>query len=160
MIWTGSGTRFLPDDFKVYTNDVLGGTAKRAGAELKGYNIADWPITYADLEPYYERFEWEMGVSGKSGANPFEGPRRKGYPLPPLRPSTRTKLFGEATARLGYHAYETPPGYPVTGLQTPGTVRPTHPQASWLCLLWALQQLRLPCSGQNLLNLHDDSGRP
>ena len=110
MIWTGSATRFMPDDFKVYTNDVRGDIAKRAGADLKGYNIADWPITYDDLEPYYERFEWEMGVSGKSSANPFAGPRRKDYPLPPLRPSTRTKLFGEACSRLGYHAYETPQG--------------------------------------------------
>ena len=110
MIWTGSATRFLPDDFKVYTNDVRGGTAQRAGADLAGYDIADWPLTYADLEPFYERFEWEMGVSGKSGVNPFEGPRRKGYPLPPLRPSARAKLFGTATKHLGYHAYETPQG--------------------------------------------------
>ena len=110
MIWTGSATRFMPDDFKVYTNEVLGGVAKRARADLSGYDIADWPIGYDDLEPYYERFEWEMGVSGDGAANPFEGPRRRGYPLPPLRPSTRTKLFGEACSRLGYHAYETPQG--------------------------------------------------
>lgn len=110
MIWTGSATRFMPGDFKVRTNDVLGGVAERAGADLTGYDIADWPISYDDLEPYYERFEWEMGVSGKAGANPFEGPRRRGYPAPPLRPSARTKLFGEACLRLGYHAYETPQG--------------------------------------------------
>lgn len=110
MIWTGSATRFTPGDFKVNTNEVVSGVAQRAGADLNGYDIADWPIDYDDLEPYYERFEWEMGVCGKSGANPFEGPRRKGYPVPPLRPSTRTELFGETARRLGYHPYETPSG--------------------------------------------------
>lgn len=110
MIWTGSATRFMPDDFKVYTNEVLGGVAERAGADLSGTDITDWPVSYDDLEPYYERFEWEMGVSGNGAANPFQGPRRRGYPAPPLRPSARTKLFGEACLRLGYHAYETPQG--------------------------------------------------
>ncbi|HEX9879700.1 MAG TPA: GMC family oxidoreductase [Candidatus Binatia bacterium] len=110
MIWTGSATRFMPGDFKVYSNEVLGGVAEAAGAELGGYDITDWPIGYDDLEPYYERFEWEMGVSGREGANPFEGPRRRGYPLPPLRHSARTMLFDKACRRLGYHAYETPQG--------------------------------------------------
>ena len=42
---------------------------------------------------YYERFEWELGVSGQAGANPFAGPRQRGFPLPPLRHSARMKLF-------------------------------------------------------------------
>ncbi|MBK0296651.1 GMC family oxidoreductase, partial [Bacillus sp. S34] len=29
-----------------------------------GSSLADWPISYEDLEPYYERAEWEIGVSG------------------------------------------------------------------------------------------------
>ena len=45
--------------------------------------IADWPIRYADLEPYYTKVEWEVGVSGLAG-NPFEPPRSKPFPLPPL----------------------------------------------------------------------------
>ena len=96
MIWTGSTTRFMPGDFNVYTNEVLGGVAERAGADLNGYDIPDWPIGYDDLEPYYERFEWEMGSSGEAGANPFEGPRRRGYPVPPLRHGARSALFGDA----------------------------------------------------------------
>ena len=48
---------------------------------------------YADLEPYYERAEYELGVSGKAGnlqgkkidgGNVFEAPRKRDYPLPPL----------------------------------------------------------------------------
>ena len=110
MIWTGSTTRFMPGDFNVYTNEVLGGVAERAGADLDGYDIPDWPIGYDDLEPYYERFEWEMGASGEAGANPFEGPRRRGYPVPPLRHGARSMLFGDACRSLGYHPYPTPAG--------------------------------------------------
>ena len=110
MLWTGSTTRFSPGDFKVYTNEVASGVAERADADLSGYEVADWPIAYDDLEPYYEKFEWEMGVSGLAGANPFEGPRQRGYPMPPIREGARNKLFGEAARRLGYHPYPTPCG--------------------------------------------------
>ena len=107
--WTGQASRFLPDDFRVYSNEVLGGVAERAGADLSGYDIADWPVSYAALDPYYERFEWEMGVSGKAGVNPFEGPR-KDYPVPPLRHSAKMELFAAAARKLGYHPYDTPAG--------------------------------------------------
>jgi len=87
-----------------------GGNAERAGADLSGYDIIDWPLSYDDLEPCYERFEWEFGVSGKAGKNPFAGPRKRDYPLPPLRHSARMVLFKEACEKLGYHPYDTPAG--------------------------------------------------
>jgi gluconate 2-dehydrogenase alpha chain len=108
--WTGQVSRYMPDDFKLYTNEIASGNAERAGADLTGYDITDWPLTYDDLEPYYERFEWEFGVSGHAGMNPFAGPRKRGYPLPPLRHSARMELFTEACKRLGYHPYDTPAG--------------------------------------------------
>ncbi|MGH7768998.1 MAG: GMC family oxidoreductase [Candidatus Binatia bacterium] len=108
--WTGQASRYMPGDFKVYTNEIESGVAERAGADLRGYDVVDWPLGYDDLEPYYERFEWEFGVSGRAGANPFAGPRRRGYPVPPLRHSARMKLFAEACKKLGYHPYDTPAG--------------------------------------------------
>ena len=39
----------------------------------EGSTLEDWPITYDDLEPYYEKAEWEIGVSGDDPANPFKG---------------------------------------------------------------------------------------
>jgi gluconate 2-dehydrogenase alpha chain len=110
LLWTGQASRYTPGDFKLYTNEVLSGNAERAGADLAGYDIIDWPLRYDDLEPYYERFEWEFGVSGEAGMNPFAGPRRRSYPLPPLRHSARMKLFAEACRKLGYHPYDTPAG--------------------------------------------------
>ena len=76
-----------------------------------GYDIIDWPLGYDDLEPYYERFEWEFGVSGQAGAESFRRDRAKrGFPLPPLRHSARMKLFAEACKKLGYHPYDTAAG--------------------------------------------------
>jgi gluconate 2-dehydrogenase alpha chain len=108
--WTGQASRYMPGDFKVYTNEIVNGGAARAGADLSGYDVVDWPIGYNDLEPYYEKFEWEFGVSGSAGANPFAGPRRRGYPLPPLRRSARMELFAAACRKLGYHVYDSPAG--------------------------------------------------
>jgi gluconate 2-dehydrogenase alpha chain len=108
--WTGQASRFMPGDFKIYTNEIASGMAERAGADLKGYDVVDWPLSYDDLEPYYERFEWEFGVSGTAGSNPFAGPRKRGYPLPPLRHSARMELFAAACQKLGFHPYDTPAG--------------------------------------------------
>ncbi|MDH3442569.1 MAG: GMC family oxidoreductase [Deltaproteobacteria bacterium] len=108
--WTGQVSRYMPGDFKLYTNEILSGNAERAGADLAGCDIIDWPLSYDDLEPYYERFEWEFGVSGAAGKNPFAGPRKRGFPLPPLRHSARMLLFKDACEKLGYHPYDTPAG--------------------------------------------------
>jgi choline dehydrogenase-like flavoprotein len=62
--------RFTPEDFQLHT--IVG--------DLQGTSLADWPISYDDLEPYYTKVEWAFGVSGLAGANAYEGPRSKGYP--------------------------------------------------------------------------------
>lgn len=117
--WTGQAARFMRGDFSVYSNEIADGKAASAGADLTGYDVRDWPIGYDDLEPYYERFEWEFGVSGKAGDNPFAGPRRRPYPLPPLRHSAKMKLFAEACNRLGYHPYDTAAGILSQAYQPP-----------------------------------------
>jgi gluconate 2-dehydrogenase alpha chain len=110
LTWTGQSARFSPDVFNVYTNEIVGGVADRAGADLTGYDIHDWPVDYADLEPYYEKFEWEFGVSGGGAANPFSGPRKKGFPLPPLRRNAKMELFEAGCKKLGYHPYQNAAG--------------------------------------------------
>ncbi len=37
---------------------------------IPGTGFDDWPITYADLEPYYTKVEWEVGVSGSPARAP------------------------------------------------------------------------------------------
>jgi choline dehydrogenase-like flavoprotein len=75
---------------------------------VAGADLEDWPIRYADLAPYYDKAEEEMGISGLAGANPFEAPRAKPYPLPPIRAKSSGVLFERATRRLGLHPFPAP----------------------------------------------------
>src|SRR4029450_1443746 len=49
---------------------------------IAGTGFTDWPIRYAELEPYYTKAEWELGVSGLAWASPSDPPRSRPYPLP------------------------------------------------------------------------------
>lgn len=96
--WQGWLPRFTPDDFRLRT----------IAGPLEGSTLADWPIGYDDLEPYYSRVEWAFGVSGQAGANRFEGPRSRGYPCPPLPLSRYAEKFNKGCAALGWNAFPTP----------------------------------------------------
>jgi choline dehydrogenase-like flavoprotein len=73
-----------------------------------GTGLADWPVTYAELEPYYTKAEYELGVSGLAGANPWDPPRTKPYPLPPLPVKSSGVLFERGARKLGLHPYPAP----------------------------------------------------
>ncbi|HEX4163952.1 MAG TPA: GMC family oxidoreductase [Bryobacteraceae bacterium] len=76
--------------------------------EVSGADLADWPIAYADLEPYYTKAEHELGISGLAGANPFEAPRSKPYPLPPMPVKSSGVLFERGAKKLGLHPFPAP----------------------------------------------------
>jgi choline dehydrogenase-like flavoprotein len=69
--------------------------------------IADWPIRYADLEPYYTKVEWEIGVSGLAG-NPFEPPRSRPFPMPPLPIKAEGVLLERGAKKLGMSPWPAP----------------------------------------------------
>ena len=96
--WQGWLPRFTEDDFRIRT--VVG--------DLKGATLADWPITYAELEPYYSKVEWAFGVSGRAGANAFEGARSRGYPCPPLPVSRYAEKFHVGCRALSWNSFPTP----------------------------------------------------
>ncbi len=106
--------RLSPWDFKVMSE-----TTRRYGASRipKGSTVEDWPFGLEELEPYYDRVEREIGVSGKAGnidgridrgGNIFEGPRKREYPMPPLRGSGFTEMMTNAARGLGWHAFPGP----------------------------------------------------
>lgn len=72
-----------------------------------GSSIADWPISYQELEPYYSKVEWEIGVSGEAGYR-FDPPRSRAYPLPPLPIKSEGVLCERGAAKLGWHAWPAP----------------------------------------------------
>ena len=73
-----------------------------------GSTLDDWPITYDDLEPFYEKAEWEMGVSGDVAPDPFHAPRRRGLPMPPLPPNREYEILKPAALRKGWHPFDIP----------------------------------------------------
>ena len=75
---------------------------------IPGANLADWPISYTDLEPYYTMVDWEIGVSGVPG--PFDPPRSRPFPLPPLPNKSSGVLFERGCLKLGLHPQPAPMG--------------------------------------------------
>ena len=96
--WETWSWRFRPDEFRVLSEE----------GPVEGASLADWPIDYEELEPYYERAEWDFGVSGDARANPFGAPMRRGYPNPPHPDRTGSLRIKEGARKLGYHPFPTP----------------------------------------------------
>ncbi len=96
--WQGWLPRFTPNDFRL----------RSIAGPLAGTTLADWPIGYDDLEPYYDRVEWAFGVSGLAGANTFEGPRSRDYPCPPMPMSRYAENFHRGCAALGWNSFPMP----------------------------------------------------
>ena len=90
--------RFMPQDFRM----------KSIYGAVEGSTLEDWPITYDDLEPFYEKAEYEIGVSGDVSNDPFKGPRRKPLPMPPLPPNLECQILRPAGERLGLHVFDIP----------------------------------------------------
>jgi len=103
--YTTQSWRFRRDDFKIRTETIAKYGEKALPA---GTAIVDWPVTYDELEPYYDKVEYLIGVSGQGGSNPFESPRKRGYPLPPLREMGFRTLADQGMKQLGYHPFPQP----------------------------------------------------
>ena len=106
--------RLKPWDFKTRSEVI-----RRYGSSLipKGSTLEDWPIGYDELEPYYDIVEHEIGVSGKAGniqgkldpeGNVHEGPRRREYPMPPLRTCDFLEHMSKAARSLGWKPFRGP----------------------------------------------------
>jgi gluconate 2-dehydrogenase alpha chain len=112
--WNGQTYRFQASDFQMATH-----VRERYGRNFLDPNLTvqDWGVTYADLEPHYDRFEYLLGTSGKAGnirgriqqgGDPHEAPRARDYPTPPQKELFQGALFREAASNLGYHPFPQP----------------------------------------------------
>ena len=106
--------RLNPWDFKVVSE-----TTRRYGASRipKGSTVEDWPFGLEELESYYDKVEYEIGVSGQAGnvkgkidprGNTFEGARAREYPMPPLRGTSFTDMMADAARKLGWRPFPGP----------------------------------------------------
>ena len=90
--------RLKPIDFRLKTE---------FGA-IDGANVADWPISYDELEPYYAMVEREVGVSGRVVEHPHQEPRSSDFPYPPIAEVPMSSWIDKAAKNIGYHAIPVP----------------------------------------------------
>jgi gluconate 2-dehydrogenase alpha chain len=106
--------RLNPWDFRPVSE-----TERRYGRSRipAGSTVEDWPFGYEELEPYYDRVEHEIGVSGQAGnvrgridarGNKYEGRRERAYPMPPLRWTAFHERMAEAARGLGWNPFPGP----------------------------------------------------
>src|SRR6185436_17030155 len=91
VIYAAHWQRNMPSDFRVRTLDGI---------------AEDWPMSYEDLQPYYERVEADFGVSGLAGDPAF--PPGKGPPLPPAPLAPMGRRVARAHNKLGWHWWPAP----------------------------------------------------
>ena len=114
--WGALTWRFLPWDFETRSRTIA-----RYGKDhmVADCTSQDWGVTYEELEPHFDRFEYLYGISGKAGnlkgaiqpgGNPFEGARSREYPNPPLKMPYSSSLFRKTAESLGYKPFPVPTG--------------------------------------------------
>jgi choline dehydrogenase-like flavoprotein len=84
--WSGATPRFMAHEF----------AARSTYGQVDGANLLDWPITLADLAPYYDKAEKAIGSTHRHGR-------------PPLPANNNYKVFANGAERVGYKHYATGP---------------------------------------------------
>lgn len=98
-LMSGMLHRLHPDDFKL----------KSKYGEIEGANVVDWPISYDDLEPYYDLTEELVGISGYYQKHQYEPPRsRENFTQPPTKENAVVKLLDKSCQKLGIQSLVTP----------------------------------------------------
>lgn len=97
-VYGGQAWRFMPQDFRM---------ASIYGVP-EGSSLADWPITHEDLAPFYEKVEWELGVSADASRMTHLPPYNRPYPMEPLPMTKRAMLFEAGAKGLNWHTTRVP----------------------------------------------------
>ena len=99
-------------DFSLlYPNEVVGGLSVFFGGaslRLREKDFTAWPISYAELEPYYCKAEQLLEVHGESGQDICEPFRSEDYQSGSIELTRPAKRISAAASRLGYHPFKIP----------------------------------------------------
>ena len=121
--WSGQSWRYYVDDFKVKStiNEMYNSEGRLGYLAEDRAAIEDWPIRYEEVEPFYEKVEYNIGVGGWPGnidgrirpvnandGNPYEAPRKKDYPFRPLRDNATDMVFRRGATELGLKPFHVP----------------------------------------------------
>jgi choline dehydrogenase-like flavoprotein len=97
-VYAGQAWRFMPQDFRM---------ASIYGVP-DGSSLADWPIRYEDLVPYYEKVEWALGVCGDAALMSHLPDYERPYPMPPLQLPHKSALLLDGLRALGWQNVRVP----------------------------------------------------
>lgn len=112
--WNGHTWRAMAEELRLrsYVEEAFG-----TDIIPDDMTIQDWGVTYEELEPYFDRFEYMAGIAGQAGningriipgGNPFEAPRARDYPMPPLAQTLNGRMFKDAAETMGLHPFPRP----------------------------------------------------
>ena len=90
-VYGAQAWRYMPQDFAM---------ASTYGVP-EGSAVVDWPIGYDDLEPYYTRAEYELGVCGSTVGDSAAARRSRPYPMPALPLTATGRLLARGAQQLG-----------------------------------------------------------
>jgi len=96
---------------ETFPNEVVGGNSVFSGGatlRLRTTDFSRWPISYADLEPYYAEAEALLEVHGRAGEDPCGPPRTGNYPFPPLALTAPARRIYDAATALGLQPFQLP----------------------------------------------------
>lgn len=98
LVYAGQAWRFMPQDFQMATTYGV----------PDGSSLADWPIRYEDVEPYYEKVEWEIGIFGEADTMTHLPPYKKDYPMPPVTLPHKSGVLKQGLEKLGWQHFRLP----------------------------------------------------
>jgi choline dehydrogenase-like flavoprotein len=102
-LWEANLPRYTEEDFSIrkFMRDIPSDTS-----------MVDWPWTYDEFQPYFEKAEWEWGVSGASNQSAAQEKTRNGYeyPMPPIKPHASNQFIQDAFRKFGMNPYQSPRG--------------------------------------------------
>lgn len=137
--WSGQSWRYYEEDFHLKTSlEELYGKERLAYLEEDGADVQDWPLTYDDLEPYYDKTEYTLGVGGWPGniqgkirpvnpdeGNPYEAPRQRDFPYRTLRDNATDITFRKGALELGLKPFHVSTAFTMDTWTSPlGITRP------------------------------------
>ncbi len=97
-VYGAQAWRFVPEDFAM---------ASTYGVPV-GSALADWPIGYEEMEPFYTQAEYEIGVSGSAAAHAGSSRRSRPYPMPTMPPTSSARRLLAGAQALGWSTVGVP----------------------------------------------------
>ncbi|MBI2854206.1 MAG: GMC family oxidoreductase [Chloroflexi bacterium] len=94
--WGCQTWRYYPHQFKMLSTY----------GPKEGMDLMDWPVTYDEMEPYYQKFEERLGISGDHTQMPHYPPRNKPYPMPPHPFNCNQQFMFNALKAQGYSPFQ------------------------------------------------------